>query len=263
MSATATRVRHDLHVRRAEVSVVEDLGPRLRRLTLALAADAAAVPFVPLAVGDHVKLALPHPVTGDLVLPRPGTDAEPGAPRPVLRDYTVRAVPDERHVVVDVVLHGEGAASTWAAAAAPGTPVGVLGPRGSVVMPGDRARYLCLLDESALPVAARWLEEAPAGALVDVAVEVEDPATAAVPLPARGDARVTWVAGTDGAGLARHLADLRPGPDDLVWAAGEAGSMLAVRRAAKDLGVAPDALEVHGYWRHGVAGRDHHAPLES
>lgn len=262
MPTLGTRVRHDLHIRSARVSATSDLGPRLRRVSITLDPGCEPVPFVPLAVGDHVKLALPHPTTGRLALPLPGAVADASGPRPVLRDYTVRGVPDEHTVVVDVVLHGSGPASDWAAAAVRGTPVGVLGPRGSLVMPADRSRYLCLVDESALPVAARWLEEAPPAAAVEVVVECEHTDTARVDLPARTGARVVWVEGRDGAGLADHLRQLRPGPGDLVWAAGETGAMVLLRRTARELGVGKDSLDVHGYWKRGVAGRDHHAPLE-
>jgi hypothetical protein len=38
--------------------------------------------------------------------------------------------------------------------------------------------------------------------------------------------------------------------------------MVTVREAARALGVAKDDLEVDGYWKRGIAGRDHHAPLD-
>lgn len=254
-------IRHELHARRGTVADVVDLAPRMRRVTVALADGAPPVPWHRLAVGDHVKLAFPDPRTGDLKLPeRPGQRPAADAPRPVLRDYTVRAVPDPGHVVFDFVIHGSGPASTWAEQAEPGASIGVLGPRGSRVMPGDRPRYLCLVDSTALPAAARWLEEAPADAIVDVAVE--GPADTICALPDRPDSTVTHVEGTDGSGLVAHLADRRPVAGDLVWAAGETSSMIAVRRAAGELGVARDDLDVQGYWKHGVANRDHHAPLD-
>lgn len=254
------RIRHELHVRAATVAYVVDLAPRMRRVGVALSPGAAPVPWTHLAVGDHVKLAFPD-ATGDLRLPaQPGVRPGPDTPRPILRDYTVRAVPDAGHVVFDFVLHGDGPASGWASAAKPGSPLGVLGPRGSRVMPGDRPRYLCLVDATALPAAARWLEELPADAVVDIAVEGHPDTICA--LPDRPGATFTHVEGTDGSGLVAHLADRRPVAGDLVWAAGETSSMLAVRRAAGELGVARGDLDVQGYWKHGVAGRDHHAPLD-
>ncbi|MFT3877639.1 MAG: siderophore-interacting protein [Propioniciclava sp.] len=253
-------IRHELHARVGAVAEVIDLAPRMRRVVIELAAGSPPVPWVRLAVGDHVKLAFPD-ASGRLNLPaQPGVRPAPGEPRPVLRDYTVRAVPDAAHAVFDFVLHGDGPASTWASNATVGSPLGVLGPRGSRVMPGDRPRYLCLIDSTALPAAARWMEEAPADAVVEVAVE--GPAETIAALPTRANGSLTRVEGTDGSGLVAYLTGHRPHPGDLVWAAGETSSMIAVRRAAAALGVSREDLDVHGYWKQGVANRDHHAPLE-
>ena len=256
----AERIRHELHARAATVADVIDLAPRMRRVVVVLAPGSAPVPWVHLAVGDHVKLAFPD-TAGELRLPKqPGVRPGPDAPRPVLRDYTVRAVPNPEQAVFDFVLHGDGPASAWASEAKVGSPIGVLGPRGSHVMPGDRARYLCLVDSTALPAAARWLEETPVGAVVDIAIE--GPSDTISDLPQRAGASVTHVDGTDGSGLAAHLTSRRPVAGDLVWAAGETSSMITVRRAAIELGVARDDLDVQGYWKHGIANRDHHAPLD-
>lgn len=247
------RVRHELAVRRAEVAGIDELSPRMRRFTLRLAPGSPPVAFEKLAVGDHIKLGFPDPATGELPLPPDG--------RPVLRDYSVRAVPDPEHVVVDFVIHGSGPATDWATNATVGSPIGVLGPRGSLILPDDRPRYLVLVDESALPAAARWLEEAPDDATVEVAIEAPD---GDLPkLPPRARASVTYVEGTDGSGLAAQLRSWAPRPGDLVWAAGETTSMLAVRQAARDLRLDADDLDVHGYWKQGVAGRDHHQPLDA
>lgn len=178
-----TIVRHDAHRRRATVRSVDVLSPRLRRVELAIDAGDAPVPSLPMAVGEHVKLAFPHPDTGIV-------DLSAGRDALVTRDYTIRAVttpgettegaPDNA-LAVDVVLHGSGPGSTWALGATPGSAVGVLGPRGSHVMPDDRSRYLILADESAHPAVARWLEEAPAEAEVNVVIQSPDGTTAALP----------------------------------------------------------------------------------
>lgn len=263
------RIAHDLHARSATVTTVEDLGPQLRRITFTLEEGAAPVPFVPLAVGAHVKVAFPDPRTGSLNLPRVvdgRRQSDPDAPRPVLRDYTVRAVPDEQHVVLEFVIHGSGVASNWAAQAAAGQHLGILGPRGSAVEPDTAQRYVVLADESALPAVARWLSESPVTTAIDVAVHISAE-EARIDLPSHPRATISWLTGGEDA-LAEHLRALTPTPGDYVWAAGEAGSMLQVRRAAKELGlgakgdVQPSAVQVDGYWRRGVAGRDHHAPLE-
>lgn len=263
-STHVVRIRHDLHLRHAVVAQVADLGTRMRRLTLTLDEGAPAVPWVPLAVGMHLKLCLPHPETGELVAPHL-VDGRPvpreDGKRPLVRDYTVRAVPDDRHLVLEMVVHGTGPASAWAAAAAPGARVALVGPRGAEVEPDGYRRYLCLADESALPAAARWLEELPEGAELHVAIQVPD-ADAVTQLPDRPGTTVTFLVGSDHHLLAAHLDTLSPGAGDYVWAAGETTAMLAVRRRCVAAELARQAWSVDGYWKVGVAGRDHHAPLE-
>lgn len=264
-----TRVRHDFHARTASVTDVLDLGPRLRRVTFRLEDGGAPVPFIPMAVGGHVKVAFPHPQTGDLHLPTV-VDGRPrwaqGAPRPVLRDYTVRAVPDDRHVVIEFLRHGSGVASSWASDVSTGDTVGLFGPRASVIEPGDAARYVLLADETALPAVQRWLAEAPDTAHLEVAVHLAT-ADGVIDLPAHPGATITWLTGDDDT-LATHLRTLTPAPGDYLWVAGEAGAMVLVRQAAKDLGlgtadgIRASAVHIDGYWRRGVAGRDHHAPLD-
>lgn len=252
-------VRHEPHRRRATVQSTERLSERIVRIVLRLDAESAPVPSLEMAVGEHVKLAFPDPHTGDL-------DLAAGRDKLVTRDYTIRAVSGGANdsaatLVVDVVLHGSGPGSEWAQAAKEGSVVGVLGPRGSHVMPTDRPRYLVLGDESAHPAVARWLEEAPAESEVQVVIQSPDGGTA--DLPAREGTRIRHVTGVDGAALADELRALSPRPNELVWAAGEATAMLAVRRVARELGVATEDLKVDGYWKVGVAGRDHHEPLEA
>ena len=264
------RVPFDFAAREASVVTVEELSPRMRRFTLVLAEGSAPVGHVARAVGTHVKVAFPHPHTGELHLPQV-VDGRPhrpeGAPRPVLRDYTVRAVPERGRLVLDFVIHGSGPASTWAAQAGPGDRVGILGPRGAVVEPDNADRYVVLVDESGMPAAARWLEEIPGYAALHLAIHLTS-ADARVDLPEHPGATVTWITDPAQEALAQHLRTLTPAAGDYVWAAGEAGSMVQVRAAAAEVGFgqddgpSPSAVRVDGYWRRGVAGRDHHAPLD-
>ena len=51
--------------------------------------------------------------------------------------------------------------------------------------------------------------------------------------------------------------------DTFVWAAGEAGALIPVRRwLTQEAGLPKANLSLHGYWKSGVAGLDHHAPLD-
>ncbi len=51
--------------------------------------------------------------------------------------------------------------------------------------------------------------------------------------------------------------------DTFVWAAGEATALIPVRRWLKaEAGLPKENLSLHGYWKRGEAGLDHHAPLD-
>ncbi|MGY1673206.1 siderophore-interacting protein [Geodermatophilus sp. SYSU D00710] len=107
--------------------------------------------------------------------------------RPVLRTYTVRAArPEVAEVDLDVVLHGvddghAGPAATWAAHAAPGDPVVLMGPDrpgrgrawGVEWAPPATARCLLLAgDETAVPAVGAILESLPAGRRAVAVLEV-------------------------------------------------------------------------------------------
>jgi NADPH-dependent ferric siderophore reductase len=106
--------------------------------------------------------------------------------RPYLRTYTVRAArPDRGELDVDVVLHGvhdghAGPAASWAAAAAPGDPVVVLGPDrpgrgrawGCEWAPPADGPLLLAGDETAVPAIGAILEALPAGRPTVAVVEV-------------------------------------------------------------------------------------------
>ena len=47
--------------------------------------------------------------------------------------------------------------------------------------------------------------------------------------------------------------------DTFVWAAGEADSLVPLRRALRQRGLARAQYDIDGYWRTGVANLDHHA----
>ncbi|MGY1742268.1 MULTISPECIES: siderophore-interacting protein [unclassified Blastococcus] len=153
------------------------LGPSTVRLTLG-APDLAGFG----AAGDdqRIKFVLPQrPGTDVMELLVPGPDwytaycALPDDVRPHLRTYTIRAArPERAELDVDVVLHGvddghAGPAATWAAAAAPGDRLVLLGPdrpgRGRMWgvewAPPATARTLVLAaDETAVPAVGAILE---------------------------------------------------------------------------------------------------------
>jgi NADPH-dependent ferric siderophore reductase len=240
--------------------------------------------FTALGPSDHVKVFFPDPVTGVVTAPSIAAD---GVRRPtdgvvISRDYTPRAFRPAAgsaagsataELDIDFVLHGSGSdladggpASAWAAAAAEGDPLAIAGPRGSRLAPDACAHAILIADETALPAFSRWLELLPAGtritAIVDAADEsVEEYLTD----EQRQRASVEWLYRIDGPGqLEESVRSLGPiEPDAYVWAAGEATSLIPVRRYLRhELGLSSEQLAVEGYWKRGITNLDHHAPID-
>ncbi|TDD75823.1 siderophore-interacting protein [Actinomadura rubrisoli] len=269
MSLTDRRVRiveHPLTPRLTQVRRVERLTPAMVRVTLG---GPALDGFREMAPADHVKLYFaqgddPVPVA-PIIRDDRWEDPPPGAPDPVLRDYTVRYHrPGLRELDIDMVLHGDGPGSSFAARARPGDLVGVLGPRGSEIVPLVFDWYLLGCDETGLPALGRWLEALPAGARAFAYCEVAG-AEERQALGSDADAEVTWLH-RDGAApgrsdvLARAVrAFAPPGGDGYAWFGGEATALKPVRRHLRnELGMPKERVDVDGYWKVGVADHDHH-----
>ncbi|GAA4964586.1 siderophore-interacting protein [Kineococcus glutinatus] len=134
----------------------------------------------------------------------------PDAQRPPMRTYTVRACrPQLREIDVDFVLHGvdghdagpAGPAASWAATAAPGDEITVIGPSapgsgrmwGVEFAPPPTARTLLMAgDETAVPAVCSVLEALPAGVRVAALLEVPTAADVLAPVTA-ADAEVVWL----------------------------------------------------------------------
>lgn len=132
-----------------------------------------------------------------------------------LRTYTARYVRGEgrgRELVVDFVLHGTdaahpgepGPAAAWAAAAAVGDEVGVIGPRrgldrrfsGVEFEPGEARRLLLVADETALPALSSILESLDPDTRGCAVVEVPQEADF-LPVAAPSGVDVHWIARGD------------------------------------------------------------------
>ncbi|MFF2372237.1 siderophore-interacting protein [Agromyces sp. NPDC058110] len=252
-------VMYPLRARLLRVVATVRIGPRMQRITLG--GDLDAFPLPAMAPSDHVKLVIPDGA-GRIALPEVRDDrlAMPDGERPVLRDYTVRAVVPEG-LVVDFVRHDHGPAGRWGANAQVGDPIGVLGPRGSHVYPTGFDRYALVADETALPAVGRWLDEPGLAADLEVFAVVAEPHE--YPLPDRPRTRVHWIAAPSGPGRADVLAAIAERVlalgDAFVWAAGESLSLKPFRRRLREAGVPRGRIDIDGYWRQGVAGLDHHA----
>jgi NADPH-dependent ferric siderophore reductase len=239
------------------VSSVTDVTPSVRRVVLSgsPAAVAAAGPTVSLLVprvGDPAPRWPQVAKDGRIVWPD-------GAHGVSLRSYTARRQdPATGEVEIDFVLHGDGPAAAWAAAAAPGAPLGVAG--GGAL--GERPAGWLLLagDETALPAITRILGEAAPGTAGVALVEVAGPAEEQ-PLPAPEGVAVRWLhRGGTPPGESTLLVDAvaaldRPAGDDVfAWVAAESGAVRAIRADLRGRwGLGRAQHHAIGYWRRGRA----------
>lgn len=239
------------------VATVSDVTPSVRRVVLAGSAEAVA------SAGPTVTLLVPRVGDPDPRWPQVARDGRivwpAGAHGVALRSYTARRQDPAAGVVeIDFVLHGDGPAAAWAAAAAPGARLAVAG----AATLGERpAGHLLLVgDETALPAITRILGEADPGTRGLALVEVAD-AAEEQPVPGPAAVTVRWLHrdGTppgESTLLPEAVAALEPfgGPDLFAWVGAESAAVRAIRadlRARWGLGRAQH--HAIGYWRLGRA----------
>lgn len=248
--------------RRVEVRRTEQLSPRMVRVTLT-GADLEG--FAIEEPAASVRLLLPPGGVGELVMPvwNGNEFLMADGRRPTLRTFTPRrADPGTRELDLDVVLHGGGVASSWAASAKPGAPAAISGPgRGYTI---DRAArgYLVGGDETAIPAISQLLEAFAVTTRVDVRIEVVH-ADSRIALPAHPRATVEWCELPAGAPPGDALVDAVRGvdltgeraADTKVWVAGEAAAVQRIRRYLfEERAMARAQTSIRGYWKHGRAG---------
>ncbi len=230
--------RYDL-----EVAQVVELTPTLRRIVLG-ADGLDRFAHVP---GQDIMLTV---------------DPAPGAA--VRRRYTIRGHDrDSGTVAVHIVVHGNGPGSRWAAAAAPGTRIEGIGPRGKITLAADVDWHLFVGDETFVPAAYAMLEAAPSAARA-VAVFVvgssvdERPLTPAITAVVGGP---TWVHRGTTPTVPDLLAviDLPVGTGQ-AYVGGEARLVRDVRRALLDRGLDDSRIAHKAYWRADGANARHGEP---
>jgi NADPH-dependent ferric siderophore reductase len=243
--------------RRVGVRRVERRSPRLVGVTLAgddLAGFALDQPAA------SVRLLLPSPRSEALVMPAWNGNEFllPDGRRPAIRTFTPRRFDARtRELDLQIVLHGRGVASEWAARAEPGDLVAVSGPGRGYAVP-EAPAFLLAGDESAIPAISQLLEAVPPDRRVDVHVEVAHP-DGRLALPHHPQARVEWHDLPDGArpgdALVAAVSSTELEAGARVWAAGEAAAMQRIRKHLFEERRLPrPATTVRGYWKHGRAG---------
>jgi len=239
----------------ATVTAVEEVTPRMRRITLS---DEGLRRLPVEQPGEIITLLWPEEGQ-PLVLPEEGWRFPAGvAERQHARNYTVRGwEPGADQVVIDFVVHGDhGRASRWANAAEPGHELGYAGSRLHWIPGAPEGWALLVGDETGLPALSAIAEELPAGMRTIALVEVED-AGERQPIDTAADLDLRWLY-RDGApaGQTTLLADavreleLPDGPGR-AWGGGEALAMRDVRRHLKgERGLPGEDTQILGYWKH-------------
>ena len=262
----AARRATGYHLCRVSVVKVRDLGPNLRRVTLA-GPEVAKLPYA--GPDQRVKLLLnddptrlpstsgPYSIarfTGLMV-----TSAVRGTS---IRTYTIRHHrPDEAELDIDFAVHDEGGPATrWAATVAVGAEAVVYGPACEYRAPDPQAWLLLAGDDTALPAIAAVLESLPAEATGRAFVEVADDADVQE-LQAPAGVRVDWLVRGDAPAhsstlLPQAVAGLAlPDGPRWVWLAGEAGITTGLRKhLVNDRRVDRAQVRFTGYWKHGRTG---------
>ncbi|MEV5429734.1 siderophore-interacting protein [Streptomyces sp. NPDC052701] len=254
------------------------LGPSLLRVTFA-GPDLHA--FHSDGRDQSLSLFLPHPGQSEPVVPLElgdgwwqGWRELPDDVRAVMRSYTLRALrrnPDE--IDIDFALHGvepgsgtlAGPASRWAAGAAAGDRVLLLGPavadnRAIRFRPPEGTDLVLVWgDETAVPAVSAIVESLPAGTRARVWLEVPR-AGDIQDLATEADAEITWLvrdehrAGSSPAALdVLRAAELPRAERPYVWIAGESGCVKQLRRHfVGERGIDRRSVTFVGYWRQGL-----------
>lgn len=266
-----TRTMHRFTARRVTVIDVTEI-EHFTRVTLS---SDELEDWASTGPGDHARVFFPHPETGELIAPTPVGPGESGIVRPESpafgRDFTplnVRRSAGSGHRVFDLdILRHEnpGPAARWAGRAELGDEIVIVGPRGSVSVAASAPRVLCVADETALPAVARWIEDMPTSARIEVVADVAgglDWVRAYLAAQGGRDVPVSAApAGPDG--LAAAVREAGVGADTYVFAAGEATRLIPLRRLLRsELGLPREQYGITGYWKRGDVAFDHHAPID-
>ncbi|MDQ1530393.1 MAG: hypothetical protein QOE37_498 [Microbacteriaceae bacterium] len=245
---TRDRVRHE-DARRRRLTVLErtPLTDSLVRITFG--GDLAG--FVSLGPEDHLKAVFPGP-DGPV-----GRDYTPSEYRPV-------GASSGPELDIDFVVHGDsGPASAWATRAQPGDELDAGGPRGSRLAPTGFANAVLIADGSGVPALRRWIRALAGSTRVHAVLFGDDEDLVRYLDDVEALTAMPQLAPTGRFDLLEVVRSQDITADTFVWAAGEATALVPVRRWLKtEVGLPKPNLSLHGYWKRGEAGLDHHAPLD-
>jgi NADPH-dependent ferric siderophore reductase len=230
-----------------EVTATFDVTPTMRRIRCT-APGLADVSYLP---GQDLMLSVPTPDGARF-----------------RRRYTIRSFdPAAPSVDLDVVLHGDGPAATWAASVQPGGRIEAIGPRGKVTVDPDADWHLFAGDDSALPASLAMAESLPPSGRALVILEVDGVDDEQPARSADGrDLVVQWVhrAGADPASAANLVGALQaialPDGWGHAYLAGELGVVAEMRKTLLERGLEAEQISAKPYWRTGRANAAHGEP---
>jgi NADPH-dependent ferric siderophore reductase len=184
------------------------------------------------------------------------------------RRYTIRSFDQAAPSLdIDVVLHGDGPAASWAASVQPGGRIEAIGPRGKVTVDTGADWHLFAGDDSAVPASLAMAESLADSDQAIVILEVDGPDDEQRALTDHGtEIPVRWLhrAGADPASAAHLVAALEsvdlPDGQGHAYLAGELGVVAAMRAALLGRGLTPAQISAKPYWRSGRANAPHGEP---
>lgn len=177
--------------------------------------------------------------------------AMPEQDRPRGAYYSVRHHrPEALEVDLDIVLHDGGAASAWAATAAPGDPAALWGPRVLFAPPDGVDWVLLAADDTGVPAMLSILDGLPADLTVFAVAEVAG-AGEVRPGEVGTGVEVRWVCRDGGGRAAEVIAALpRPAGDGYAWAGGEHDWIAGLGEVVGDVhGIDAGRRCLTSYWR--------------
>lgn len=242
----------------ATVSRVTQVSPSLRQITIQ--SDSLRT-YSSVGPDDFVHVLIPPAGRTDLTI---GEDFSwdayakmPPEEQPRGAYYTVREWRESGEVDIWFVLHGDhGALSSWAAAAKPGDPVALWGPRTSFEPPADTEAYLLVADETGLPALLNIVESAPPNVAVTAFVETSTDADHLATDHLATAHSITWLSrqgnpAGSGTGLLDAVRSLSPtAANTYAWGGAESAQVTSIRRHLRDeLELDREHVSMIAYWR--------------
>jgi NADPH-dependent ferric siderophore reductase len=186
----------------------------------------------------------------------------------VNRRYTVRSFDRQRPAVtIDVSLHGRGPGTDWVRAAAVGSKIEAIGPRGKIVLDPDADWHLFIADETGVPGALAMIEALPPDGTALALFEVDSAADEQEVTVSRPNVRVQWahrlggsVPGDSGPLLALVATAELPDGRGHAYVSAESRVARDVASALTSRGLEADQVSSKAYWRRGVPNAEHGEP---